>query len=115
MGFVTKSAIGLGCVYFAMFSQSLKSEDLASTTNPCASAAKAVVTRDKALRAQWAAAGCAVEIRADAQQAAAAAAPPPPPQPRISPPRASGTLTEADMLEPWFGPGRILRKSDRRG
>ncbi len=115
MGFIFKSTIGLGCVYFAMFGQALQSADLAPTANLCASAAKAGLMSDPTLRAQWAAAGCAVAMSAVTQRLAAPSAAPPPPAPRAAPQGPTGTLTEADMRDPWFGPGRIPRKLDRRG
>jgi hypothetical protein len=113
MGFLIKSAIGLGCVYFAMFGQTLKSADLAPTTNLCASVAKAAVAGGAALRAQWAAAGCVAALETRTQALAAPAAPPP--ALRTTPRSAAGTLSDADLREPWFGPGRIPRKVERRG
>ena len=123
MGFLFKSAIVLGAVYFAMFGQALRSDEVGSAANLCANAASQRLAGDSSLSAQWRAAGCAVAVAAAAQHASApapAAAPPPrqanPGQanPRQAKPR-SGTLTEADLAEPWFGPARIPRKAARRG
>jgi len=116
MGFLFKSAIGLGAVYFAMFGQALRSDEAASTANLCASAANARLAGDSDLRAQWRAAGCAVAAASFVERAAPAlvAAPRREPTPARATPR-SGTLTQADLAEPWFGPARIPRKGERRG
>jgi hypothetical protein len=109
MGFLVKSAIGLGCVYFAMFGQPLQSADLAPTANLCQSAAKAGLTGDAISRAAGVA-GCAVAIGTVSERLAAAA-----PAPRPASKRAAGTLSADDLRAPWFGPERIQRKTDRRG
>jgi hypothetical protein len=116
MGFLFKSAIGLGAVYFAMFGQALRSDEAASTASLCANAASARLAGDSGLRAQWRAAGCAVTAASLVERAPLA----PVSAPRLAPPptRAkprSGTLTQADLAEPWFGPARIPRKGARRG
>jgi hypothetical protein len=116
MGFLFKSAIGLGAVYFAMFGQALRSDEAGSAASLCANAASERLAGDSGLGAQWRAAGCAVAVTAAVQHAsapppavAAPAAPPPQAKPR------SGSLTEADLAAPWFGPARIPRKAARRG
>ncbi len=115
MGFLFKSAIGLGAVYFAMFGQALRSDEVGSAASLCANAASQRLAGDSSLGAQWSAAGCAVAAASVAKQASApAAAPAAAPPPRRAEPRA-GTLTEADLAEPWFGPARIPRKAARRG
>ena len=108
MGFIVKSAIGLGCVYFAMFGQSV---DIAPTAKLCGSAAKAGLTGDAISRAAGAA-GCAAAIGAASQRVSEAA---PAPAPRPAAKRAVGTLSTDDLRAPWFGPERIPRKTDRRG
>jgi hypothetical protein len=120
MGMLLKSAIGLGAVYFAMFAPAIWSADIGPAANLCGAAARAQLEGDATLRAQWAAAGCAVKL-AEAQRIVIAlppkaAPPPPPPKPAPPSPRAvSGTLTEADLAAPWFGPARSARKSGGRG
>jgi hypothetical protein len=120
MGMLLKSAFGLGAVYFAMFAPAIWSADIGPAANLCGAAARAQLEGDATLRAQWAAAGCAVKL-AEAQRAVSAppppkAAPPPPPKPALASAKAvSGTLTQADLAEPWFGPARSLRKSGGRG
>jgi hypothetical protein len=123
MGFLFKSAIGLGAVYFAMFGQALRSDGAASTASLCASAATERLAGDSTLRAQWRTAGCAVAAAGLVERAtpapvaaphAAVAAPAIAPPPAREKPR-FGALTEADLAEPWFGPARIPRKAARRG
>ena len=116
MGFILKSAVGLGVVYFAMFGPAFKDVDVAPTASLCGEAAQARIAGDASLAAQFAAAGCVVKVATEAQRivkAAPAPAPPPPPPPVAKP--AAGTLTEADLAEPWFGPARLTRKSAKRG
>jgi hypothetical protein len=122
MGFLFKSAIGLGAVYFAMFGPALRSDGAASTASLCASAATERLAGDSTLRAQWRTAGCAVAAAGLVQNvnlvARTSAAVPVAAPPIASPARArprSGVLTEADLAEPWFGPARIPRKAARRG
>jgi hypothetical protein len=121
MGMLLKSAIGLGSVYFAMFAPAIPTADVGPAANLCGAAVQARIAGDESLRAQWIAAGCAAKVIAEAQRVTSA----PPPKlvilsqkPAAPPPPAkalSGTLTEADLAEPWFGPGRISRKSANRG
>jgi hypothetical protein len=122
MGMLLKSAIGLGLVYIAMFAPAIRTADLGPAANLCGAAVQARIAGDESLRARWVAAGCAAKVIAEAQRATSApapklvvlsqkpAAPPPPPAKALS-----GTLTAADLAEPWFGPGRIPRKSANRG
>ncbi len=126
MGMLLKSAIGLGAVYFAMFGAGDRSADIGPAANLCASAARARLEGDAALRAQWSAAGCVREARrraAGRQRAAAKARRRRRPaaegrRRRAAPRPHSGTLTEADLAEPWFGPARYSTKighgEDRR-
>ncbi len=118
MGFVFKSAIGLGAVYFAMFSSAPQALDLGPAAALCTAAAKSRLSGD-GFRAQWAAAGCGASIVSVAAKAAALPSFPPPAAPPAAPPPAAkpvaGTLTEADLREPWFGPGRLSRKGAKRG
>ena len=109
MSFLFKSAIGLGCVYFAMFAPAMQSTDIAPA-KLCQSAAKASLNADAPVRAQWVAAGCAAALGAVAQNLTPAA-----PAPRSQAKRGAGTLSDDDLRAPWFGPERILRKSERRG
>jgi len=116
MGMFLKSAIGLGSVYFAMFAPAIWSADIGPAANLCASAARARLEGDATLHAQWSAAGCAVKLAAVSAPPSKPAPPPPPPKPALPPPKAvSGTLSEADLAEPWFGPTRASRKSGARG
>jgi hypothetical protein len=121
MGFLFKSAIGLGCVYFAMFSQALRSSDLTPTANLCAAAVKADIGGEPGLRAKFAAAGCAVALETETKRlappapAARPAPSPPPPASQAPAKRLSGTLTADDLRDPWFGPGRAARKASGRG
>ena len=117
MSFVFKSTIGLGAVYFAMFAPALKSSDVAPTASLCAGAVQAQFAGEADLRARWSAAGCALAISAQSQRLTAplaaasklTAAPAPARRP-------AGSLTEADLREPWFGPSaHSLRKAGRRG
>jgi hypothetical protein len=121
MGMFLKSAVGLGVVYFAMFGPAIKPADIGPTASLCGAAAQARIAGDEGLSAQWAAAGCVMKIAAQTQRVAKAPPPKPAPPPPPAPPApsaakpASGTLTEADLTAPWFGPARPSRKSARRG
>jgi hypothetical protein len=120
MGMFLKSAIGLGAVYIAMFAPAVRSVDVVPAANLCGAAARAQFEGDASLRAQWTAAGCAAKLIEAQRAVSAPAAKPAPAAPKPSPAAApakpvSGTLTEADLAEPWFGPGRVMRKSGRRG
>ena len=120
MGFLFKSAIGLGAVYFAMFSPTLRSQEVGSATSLCASAASQQLAGEAGFSAQMSATGCAAAVVTLAQRRAPA---PPAKSPQIKLPQAhspqaklpAGTLTAADLAEPWFGPGRPLRKTAGRG
>jgi hypothetical protein len=112
MGVLFKSAIGLGAVYFAMFAPTLKSDEVAATAGQCANAARLQLAGDAALRAQWAAAGCALGVSAQAQKLGPPAVAAPAPV-RAAPKR--GALSEADLREPWVGPAAPARKSAKRG
>jgi hypothetical protein len=117
MGMLIKSAIGLGAVYVAMFAPEIRGADIGPSASLCGVAARARLEGDATLRAQWSAAGCAVKL-IEAQQAVNAPAPKPAPSPLAKPaaPKAlPGTLTEADLAAPWFGPTRPARKSAGRG
>jgi len=111
-----KSAIGLGSVYFAMFAPAIPTADVGPAANLCGAAVQARIAGDESLRAQWIAAGCAAKVIAEAQRVTSAPAPklvvlsqkPAAPPPAKAP---SGTLTAADLAEPWFGPVRLSRKS----
>jgi hypothetical protein len=100
-----------------MFGPAVRSEDFAPTANLCANAAAARLAGDPALRARWAAAGCAMALGAQTQRLTAAPAAPlaAVPPPRRAEPKAAGTLTAEDLRDPWFGPTRIPRKADGRG
>jgi hypothetical protein len=120
MGFLFKSAIGLGCVYFAMFGQALRASDPAPAANLCAAAVKADLSAQPGLRAKFAAAGCAVALETETRRLAppmamARLAPSPSPAPQAPAKRLSGTLTADDLRDPWFGPGRMARKANGRG
>lgn len=121
MGFLLKSTMGLGAVYFAMFGQALQSSDLAPRGSVCASAASAAVSRDSGLGARLQAASCAAALAAEAEGLNAplkAATSLTPPLRAPLPPTAKasvGTLTQADLSAPWFGPSRIPRKIAARG
>jgi hypothetical protein len=119
MGFVVRSVIGLGAVYYAMFSPALKTGDLPRTAAYCASAAnsQAALRLDQALQARLAAAGCAISFSADAQRIAASLALPPIPPPRAPAETKAvpGSLTQADLAEPWYGPDPRARKPHKRG
>ena len=117
MGVWIKSAIGLGGVYFAMFGQALHAPDVQSAATACLRAVEAGDT----LQGKFAAASCAQSATTHAQRLTAAlatpAAPVNPPPPRASAPAAPpkpGTLTEADLSAPWYGPTRSTRKTSRR-
>ncbi len=116
MGFLFKSAVGLGSVYFFMFAPTLNRDEVSAATSLCAAAMQSRLADEAPLRAQWAAAGCVLAVSAQAQRATAI---PPPPLARLAAPArakaASGALTEADLREPWFGPSANLRKSAKRG
>jgi len=114
MGFLFKSAIGLGAVYFAMFGQAPRSEGVGAAASLCAGAASQRLAGDASLSAQASAAGCAVAAVSLAQQTRAAAPPLAGPPPQQAKPH-FGALTEADLAEPWFGPVRAPRKAARRG
>ncbi len=112
-----KSAIGLGSVYFARFAPAIRIADVGPAANLCGAAVQARIAGDEGLRAQWIAAGCAAKVLAEAQRVTGAPPPklvvlsqkpaaPPPPVKALS-----GTLTAADLAEPWLGPGRLSRKS----
>ncbi|MDE3175737.1 MAG: hypothetical protein KGM15_06450 [Pseudomonadota bacterium] len=109
MGFLIRSAIGLGCVYYAMFGQALRPGELAPAAQLCADAASASLTPDAGLRAPLAAAGCAEALTSQARRAAPQTAP------VAKAKRPSGTLTADDLRDPWLGPGRLARKTGARG
>lgn len=112
MSFIFKSAIGLGAVYFAMFSPALKPGEIGPTVALCASAAESRAVADASLRGDAALAGCALRLGAEAQRLVAnPASPGVPPDFR----GAAGSLTDADLREPWFGPGPLQRKAAKRG
>jgi hypothetical protein len=125
MGFLFKSAVGLGVVYFAMFGQEWRGGELAPQANVCADAAKAGLAGDSGLPGKWAAAGCAVSLAEQAQKLSApmiAVKPLGTAKPLAAPPSPApaqktqiGTLTQADLQEPWFGPVRSPRKGGLRG
>ncbi len=112
MSFLLKSAMGLGAVYFAMFSPALKPSAIGPTAAICASAAQAGLDGDASLRGAAAAAGCALQLRAEAQRLAAPAIAPVP-APAVK--SVAGSLSEDDLREPWFGPGPLQQKAARRG
>ena len=74
MGFLLRSAIGLGAVYFAMFGQAAHVAEVAAPSNPCVEAANASLRGDSGLGAQWAAAGCAAKISGRSQRLSASLA-----------------------------------------
>ncbi len=124
MSFLLKSVVGLGAVYAAMFGPALKSGDPDSKATLCAIAAHApALGGDEAgLRSQLLAAGCVISFNDAAQRLAAslsappaapplATAPPPPPQTKLS----AGSLTPADLLEPWYGVDPRAHKPRKRG
>lgn len=113
MGVLLKSAVGLGAVYFAMFAPALKSDEVLATADPCVKAARLQLADATALRARWAAAGCALSVGAQAQTFVGPTLPPPERPARATP--KPGALTEADLQEPWFGPAPPTRKSSKRG
>ena len=119
MGFMLKSAIGLGAVYVAMFGQAIKPADVRPSASLCTGTVGARIAGDASLRARWSEAGCALRLAAAMQPVIApppkAAPPEPPPMPPTSRARALGTLSDADLAEPWFGPGKLARKTARRG
>jgi hypothetical protein len=112
MGFLIRSAIGLGCVYYAMFGQALRPGELAPAAQLCADAASASLTPDAGLRAPLAAAGCAEALTSQARKTAPAA---PQAAPATKAKRPTGTLTADDLRDPWLGPGRLARKAGARG
>jgi hypothetical protein len=119
MGFVVRSVIGLGAVYYAMFAPALNSGDLAKTATVCAGAVETQASRENenTLRAELATAGCAVSFGAEAQRLATSLTLPtvaPPAPPRQARP-ASGSLTAEDLAEPWYGPDPRTRKLRSRG
>ena len=114
MGFLFKSAIGLGVVYFAMFGQAPRSDGVGAAASLCAGAAGQRLAGDSSLGAQASAAGCAVAAVRLARQTRAAAPPLAPPPPQQAKPHV-GALTEADLAAPWFGPAPARRKAARRG
>ncbi len=117
MGVIFKSTIGLGVVYFAMFGTALKPGEVASTAALCASAAQAQIVGEATLHGQWAGAGCAIELGAQAERVIAPVAAPTGRATPAAPPAKSvaGSLTENDLREPWFGPGPLQRKAAQRG
>jgi hypothetical protein len=124
MSFLLKSAVGLGAVYFAMFSPEPKSGELGSKETLCAIATRAETLGGDlwAYRAQLAAAGCVVSLgeaakRLAASLAAPAAATPPPAAPPPPPAQnkpALGSLTADDLRDPWFGPDPHAHKPRNR-
>jgi hypothetical protein len=119
MSFLLKSVVGLGSVYIAMFAPAMKPGDTPTKATVCAIAARAAMHGEDsgALRAELSAAGCAITFSEEAQHIAAslalppaAASPPPPPSPRPA-----GTLTPADLSEPWYGPDPHRRKARKLG
>jgi hypothetical protein len=111
MGFLFKSAIGLGVVYCAMFGQALRSDAVGPAANLCASAVGRQLAGDSSFDAQWKAAGCVAALATIRVKTAPTSASAPAPRAKPRP----GTLTEADLAEPWFGPARSLRKAGGRG
>jgi hypothetical protein len=121
MGFLLRSAVGLGAVYFAMFGHGAPTSEIAAPADPCRIAADASLRGDSGLAAQWAAASCAAKFAGRAQRltaplvAATTLSPPPAPRPAATPRPQNGTLSEADLQEPWFGPAHLTRKAPFRG
>jgi hypothetical protein len=122
MGVIWKSVVGLGSVYFAMFAPQAPSHDMAATARLCGEAARAQLEQNQALRADIALAGCTLALttalpRPETQAVAPPAAPPvAPPPPAPTHRRAGGgTLTQADLQDPWFGPTEHSRKARRPG
>ncbi len=109
MGFLIRSAIGLGCVYYAMFGQALRPGELAPAAHLCADAASASLTNEAGLRGPLAAAGCVEALTSQARRAA------PQTPPAAQAKRPAGTLTADDLRDPWFGPGRLSRRPSGRG
>lgn len=114
MGIVLKSTIGLGTVYFLMFSPTAERPALGPVASLCAEAAAAHGSGSFAAQAQSARCLMALGVAAAPlrlTQAEDLSPPPPPPRPAGRP----GGLTDSDLAEPWFGPGGLSRKSPRRG
>jgi hypothetical protein len=116
MGVLLKSVLGLGTVYALMFAPAVDPAALGPAATLCAQAATAKAHGDASFAAQAQAARCAMALGVVAApmrltQAESLAPPPPPPRPAAR----AGGLTDADLAEPWFGPGSLSRKSPRRG
>ena len=116
MGFVMRSAIGLGAVYYAMFAQAPRPAEPGATTSRCASAVASRLTGGPSFAAQMSAAGCAAALAAAAERLEAPPLQPTKPTPAASEAKAAaGTLTAADLRDPWFGPTRPAHKAAWRG
>lgn len=115
MGVLLKSAMGLGTVYVLMFAPAVDRAALGPVASLCAEAATAKARGDATVTAQAQAARCALALGAVTAPLrltqAESLAPAPPPRPAAR----SGGLTDADLAEPWLGPGALSRKSPRRG
>ena len=104
MGFVVKSALGLGVVYAAMFGPVARVNGHYPGLGACAGLADTRLDGVIGLKEEWTAARCAIALGARDNPAAIALARPSP---------FANTLTQADLREPWYGP--MPRKIGWRG
>jgi hypothetical protein len=126
MGVIIKSVLGLGSVYIAMFAPAASSPDVTAAAKLCTEAARSGLEDSASLRSKLALAGCGVALTQPLQRqdparpapprpapTVAVAAPPPPPSapPSARSRMAAGTLSEADLRDPWFGPTEHARKA----
>ena len=115
MGFMLKSTIGLGTVYFLMFAPTAERPSLGPVASLCAGAASARAKAPDTFASDAQTARCLMALGVVAaplrMTQAEDLAPAPPPRPAAQP----GGLTDADLAEPWFGPGSLSRKSPHRG
>jgi hypothetical protein len=118
MGILLKSTLGLGSVYFLMFAPAAERPALGPVASLCAEAAAARAHGPDSFASQAQTARCLMAlgvVTAPLRLSLAEDLAPPPPTPPSRPlARASG-LTDADLAEPWFGPGSLSRKSPHRG
>ena len=128
MGVIFKSVLGLGSVYIAMFAPAASSPDVTAAAKLCGEAARSQIADGGSLRSQFALAGCSVALTAPLQRqeppraspprptpTVAVAAPPPPAPPSARNRTAAGTLSQADLRDPWFGPTEHARKARKPG
>ena len=115
MGVMLKSILGLGTVYVLMFAPTAQRPALSPVATLCGEAAAARAQGADSLVSQAQTARCLMALGAMTTPLRLTQAenltPPAPPRPETRP----GGLTDADLAEPWYGPGALARKSPHRG